>query len=160
MDDIGSETGLNRPLVAAFLAARRNFAKIDAQICPLRGHSTEGFVMVDKNLQRFYNRVGRIEKIHAAGGGFEADGTLGMSYYNSQRRGRKRRIGLLGSLVLVMLTVVGIKAAVHATIGQDAYQERIAALEAGNRVEVISAYILQADPLTQAISERIRAAIY
>lgn len=111
--------------------------------------------MVDRNLQNFYGRVGRIEKIHAAGGGFEAEGTLGMSYYNAKRN-RSHRKGFLGPLVLVLMTVVAIKAAVHASIGPELYGERIATLEAGDMADRIGAYVLRADPLTLAISEQLR----
>ena len=36
--------------------------------------------MYDPNMRDFYRRVGRIERTHAQGGGFEAAGTLGMTY--------------------------------------------------------------------------------
>ena len=111
--------------------------------------------MVDRNLQSFYGRIGRIEKIHDAGGGFEADGTLGMSFYNAHRR-PVRRFGLLAPLVLVLMTVVVIKSAVYAVVGEEAYGERLAVLESGNTVEKVGAYILQADPLTVAIAVRVR----
>ncbi len=115
--------------------------------------------MVDRNMRDFHGRLGRIEKIHNAGGGFEAEGTLGMSYYNAQKR-PVRRPGILGPLVLVLLTVVAIKATVHATIGAERYGERIATLEAGDTADRVGAYILQAEPLTLAISHQIRKVIY
>ena len=115
--------------------------------------------MVDRNMQNFYGRIGRIERIHEAGGGFEADGTLGMSYFNAGRK-RKRRATILGPVVLVMLAIIAIKSAVLASIGPESYEERIAALRAGTAVEQAGAYVLQADPLTVAVSERIRAVIY
>ncbi|MCB2126938.1 MAG: hypothetical protein H6897_04670 [Rhodobacteraceae bacterium] len=115
--------------------------------------------MVDRNMQNFYGRLGRIERTHEAGGGFEADGTLGMSYYNSRRR-PTRRFGLLGPLVLVAMTVIAIKAAVLATIGPERYEERLVALHAGSSVEQGGAWVLQADPLTVALAERLRAVIY
>ena len=115
--------------------------------------------MVDRNLQNFYGRVGRIEKIHAAGGGFEAEGTLGMSYYNAKRK-RSYRKGFLGPLVLVLMTIVAIKAAVHASLGPEAYQERITRLEAGSWADRTGAYVLRADPLTLAISEQVRKHLF
>jgi hypothetical protein len=110
--------------------------------------------MVDRNLQRFYGRIGRIEKIHEAGGGFEADGTLGMSYYKSQKRPRRRR-GFLAPVVLVLMTVIGIKAAVHTAIGGEVYEERVQILRSGPIVDQVGAYILQADPLTLAVAEQL-----
>ena len=116
--------------------------------------------MVDRNLQSFYGRLGRIEKVHDAGGGFEADGTLGMSYYNAHRRRPARRIGFLAPLALVLMAVVAIKASVYATIGQEAYADRVAKLEAGTSVEKVGAYVLQADPITVSIAERVRELLY
>lgn len=115
--------------------------------------------MVDRNLQNFYGRLGRIERIHDAGGGFEADGTLGMSYYKARRR-PLRRAGVLGPLVLVVMTIVAIKAAVLASIGDERYEERVAALRAGTPVEQVGAYVLQADPLTVSMAGQIRKLIY
>ncbi len=112
--------------------------------------------MVDRNLQNFYGRIGRIQNIHDAGGGFEAEGTLGMSFYNAHRRRPRRRIGVLAPLAVVAATIVGVKSAVHATIGDEVYRDRVAALSAGDNVERAGAYVLQADPVTLAISEKIR----
>jgi hypothetical protein len=116
--------------------------------------------MVDRNMQRFYGRLGRIERIHDAGGGFEAEGTLGMSYYNRLKRPTRRRLGLFGPLVMVLVAIVVIKAAVHTVIGADLYQERIASLRNGTAVEAVGAYVLQADPLTVAVSDKLRAFFY
>ena len=115
--------------------------------------------MVDRNLQNFHGRIGRIERIHNAGGGFEAEGALGMSFYKARRR-TSRRFGLLGPLALIMITVVGIKATVHASLGAELYEERIVALRAGTAADQVGAYVLQADPITVAIAERIRTLLY
>lgn len=115
--------------------------------------------MVDRNMQNFYGRLGRIEDIHDAGGGFEADGTLGMAYYKARQR-PARRFGLLGPLVLVAMTVVAIKAAVFAAIGPERYAERLGALSAGSQAEMAGAWVLQADPLTVALADKLRAALY
>ncbi len=115
--------------------------------------------MVDRNMQNFYGRLGRIERIHDAGGGFEADGTLGMAYYNARRKPVRRRGGFLGPLVLVMVTVVAIKAAVLATIGPERYGERMAALREGSAVEQVGAYVLKAEPVTAWAAGWIASAI-
>ena len=112
--------------------------------------------MVDRNLQNFYGRLGRIDSIHQAGGGFEAEGTLGMSFYNARRRRQTRRVGILGPLAVVAMSVVALKSTVHATIGADLYEKRVVALGEGTAVEKAGAYVLQADPLTLAISGKIR----
>lgn len=115
--------------------------------------------MVDRNMQDFYGRLGRIDRIHEAGGGFEAEGALGMSYYNTRRKPARRR-GFLGPVVLVMLTVIAIKAAVLASIGPERYEERIAALRAGTGAEQAGAWVLQADPLTAVLADRLRAVLH
>lgn len=111
--------------------------------------------MVDRNMQNFYGRLGRIERIHAAGGGFEADGTLGMSHYR-QAAPRARRFGLMAPLALVLMAVIAIKASVLASIGPGAYEERIARLQAGSTADHVGAYVLQADPLTVALAAQVR----
>lgn len=115
--------------------------------------------MVDRNMQNFYGRLGRIERIREAGGGFEADGTLGMSYYRARRR-PARRGGFLGPVVLVLMTVVAIKAAVLATIGPERYEERLASLRDGSAVERTGAWVLEVDPLTVTIADKVRAALF
>jgi hypothetical protein len=110
--------------------------------------------MVDRNLENFYGRLGRIDRIHQAGGGFEAAGAIGMSHFRTKRR--SRRLGLLAPLVLIMMTVVVIKAGVHVSIGDELYQERIVALRNGDQAEKIGAYVLQADPLTLMLAEQFR----
>lgn len=110
--------------------------------------------MIDPNMRDFYGRVGRIERTYQMGGGFEAAGTLGMTYYNSLKV-RRRRMTWLLPVVLVLGTIVAIKAAVLANIGQETYAERIAALSSGDMADRIGAYILQADPLTQYVAAQI-----
>lgn len=125
---------------------------------PIRGHcnwEARGIDMVDRNLQNFYGRIGRIQTTHDAGGGFEADGALGMSYYNAHRPRRGRRIGILAPLALVAVAIVGLKSAVHATVGEEVYAQRVTALAEGGTAERIGAYVLQADPVTIAVSDQI-----
>jgi len=114
--------------------------------------------MVDPNLQNFHGRVGRIQRIHAAGGGFEAAGTLGMFYYNTLRK-RRRKATWIAPVVLVMLTVLLIKAGVLAVIGQEFYDDRVAMLQQGNIVDQAGAYVLQAGQTTVWLSEAIRGII-
>lgn len=112
--------------------------------------------MHDPNLRNFYNRVGRIAETHRRGGGFEAEGTLGMADFRSDVR--VRRMGLLGPVALILGTVVLIKAAIFVSIGEAAYAERVARLSSGTSADRIGAYVLQADPLTQytaALIERL-----
>lgn len=110
--------------------------------------------MVDRNRNDFYHRVGRIERTHERGGGFEAEGTLGMTFYNSLRP-RTRRSTMLMPLALILCTVVAIKAGVLINIGEQAYAERVARLQEGSTADRVGAYVLQADPLTQYVAELI-----
>lgn len=111
--------------------------------------------MVDRNLQNFHGRLGRIDNIHRAGGGFEADGTLGMSFYNARKRQGRRPMGILAPLALVAVTILGLKAVVHATVGSELYEERVAELRGDGNVGRAGAYVLQADPITLLLSEKI-----
>lgn len=111
--------------------------------------------MVDRNMANFNGRLGRIERIRQAGGGFEAQGTLGRSFYSEQQRPRRLRRGLFAPFVLVLLAIVALKSVVYASVGPEAYRERIAALEAGGTADRIGAYVLRADPLTIATAAQI-----
>ncbi|MCV2866214.1 hypothetical protein [Defluviimonas sp. WL0075] len=114
--------------------------------------------MVDPNMKDFYGRLDRIQRVHAAGGGFEAQGTLGMFHYNSLRRKRRRATWIM-PVLLVCLTVLLIKAAVLATIGRDFYDDRIAMLKQGSTIDQAGAYVLEAGEATVWVSEVIRGAI-
>lgn len=109
--------------------------------------------MNDPNLRNFRTRIGRIEETHSHGGGFEAEGTLGMAHFRP--RTRRRRLGLVGPLALVLVTMVLIKSAVLVNIGPEAYADRVARLSSGSQADRVGAYILQADPLTREIAALI-----
>lgn len=111
--------------------------------------------MADPNMSNFYQRVSRIERMHRNGLGFEAAGTLGMSYYNNLRRPR-RRAHLVMPMMLVLSAIVGIKAAVLSNVGTESYAMRIALLENGDAADRIGAYVLQADPLTTTVAAMLR----
>lgn len=107
--------------------------------------------MSDRHISNFRGRLRRINRIHKAGGGFEAAGTLGQSYYTGMRRKRSVSRWLL-PVVLVLVAIVVVKGAVLAQIGAATYDARIAALASGDTVDRLGAYMLQADPLTVAVS--------
>ncbi len=104
-------------------------------------------------MRDFHGRLDRIERIHDAGGGFEASGTLGLTYYNNHRR---RRLGRLLPLVLILASIVVVKAGVLARLGPDPYAERLARLQAGDALDRVGAYVLQADPLTVQVAALLR----
>lgn len=113
--------------------------------------------MVDRNLRDFKGRVGRIERIHDAGGGFEAEGTLGMSDYRTRRRSRAPR--WLGVICVSIFILFLLKAGLHVVIGADAYDQKVAALRDGGVLDRFGSYVLQADPVTLAIAAQMRRLI-
>jgi uncharacterized membrane protein YhaH (DUF805 family) len=111
--------------------------------------------MVDRNRMNFQGRIGRIEKVHDRGGGSEAPGTLGMTYYNARRR--RRRFPRWPLTILVMLAILFLlKAMLHVSIGSSAYDYKVAALRNGTGLDRTGALLLQADPVTLLIADRIR----
>lgn len=106
----------------------------------------------DPNLSDFYSRVSRIETARSQGLGFEAPGTLGRSHYF---RPSRRRRGILAPLVLLLVSVFGLKAMIHYSVGGEVYRDRVAALSAGSGFEPLGAAIMQADPVTEALAFRI-----
>ncbi len=111
--------------------------------------------MVDRNLENFYRRLGRIEEINTSGGAFEAAGTLGRSHYTALKRPRRRALWLR-PLVVILLAFLVMKGGLHAELGHDLYNERLSALTNGSVVERAGAWVLSPDALTLAISEKIR----
>ncbi len=111
--------------------------------------------MVDRNQQNFQGRLWRIRRDHAKGAGFEAEGTLGMSYYNAHRR-RPIRPRLLAMLLLMAMVFTLLKAGLLATRGEDMYEARLAALQRGSDLDRSGAWLLQIDPVTRRLAEAIR----
>lgn len=112
--------------------------------------------MADQNLSEFYARVARVEKARAKGYGFEAEGTLGRSFYN---RRRSRRPALFGPLMIVLACGIGLKAAMYYQVGEKAYQDRVHRLMESDGFERLGGYLMQADPVTRYLSDRIALAL-
>ncbi|QCO55192.1 hypothetical protein EOK75_05035 [Pseudorhodobacter turbinis] len=110
--------------------------------------------MYDPNIQDFYERVGRLNKAHARGLGFEAEGLRGRSYYR-----RPKRISVLRPLLLlVFLAAVGfgLKGTAYHVLGPHAFAERVASLQVD---EAVSGRFLSADPVTQWVARAIERAM-
>ena len=110
--------------------------------------------MHDPNLIDFYNRVGRLQKAHAAGYGFEAVGTLGRSHYS--RRTRKRGRGLLLPVLFVGMAVFGLKGTIHYHVGADTYETRVSSMGSGEGFDRLGAVLMQADPVTVWLSGQMQ----
>lgn len=108
--------------------------------------------MSDPNLQDFYSRVGRIEEAHAMGHGFEAEGTLGRSFY---RRTPVRRRPVFRIGVFILCFCFGLKGALHYHLGATSYDGRVEALAQKGGFDAVQATLLQADPVTRLISDGI-----
>ena len=110
-------------------------------------------VVTDPNLKDFYVRLGRIEKIRRAGGGFEAAGTLGLSYSAPEER---RSMPVFRPLLVVFLAIIAIKGVIHHEVGAQTYAARVEVLRVGTSIDQIGAFIMQADPITVFVSDQIR----
>lgn len=108
--------------------------------------------MLDPNLQDFYVRVARIEADRRKGFGFEAVGTLGRSAY---RRTERKGFPLMRSLLVVVVSIMALKAAIHYNIGDDVYRQRVAELQAGAGFDRLGGYLMVADPATVWLSAQI-----
>ena len=107
---------------------------------------------VDPNLNDFYSRVSRIEKLHAKGYGFEAAGTLGRK---APSRTGSRAAKLLKPLILALALGVCLKGTIHYYVGPQTYESRVSALAAGTGFDPVGAWLMQADPLSLYVSSQL-----
>ncbi len=110
--------------------------------------------MTDPNLTDFYGRVARIQKARAKGFGFEAPGTLGRSFY--YRPSTKRR-SIIGPILFLMVCTFLLKGAIYHSVGATSYNDRVAALMAGDGIERAGGWLMQAEPATVFVSDKITA---
>ena len=108
--------------------------------------------MADPNLVDFYGRVARFERARSQGYGFDAPGTLGRSYYKRKMRPRR---GILGPLLLVAICGFGLKGAILHSVGSDSYNQRVERLVAGEGFDRMGGWLMQADPVTRFVSDKI-----
>ena len=107
----------------------------------------------------FERRLARIDRIHAAGGAFEASGALGRAYFDSHRPKERRRFPWRG-VALVFLGMLLFKGAILAQVGPETYARRVAVLAEGTTLERAGAWVLKADAPTEFIAEKLRALLY
>lgn len=113
--------------------------------------------MADGNLIDFYDRLQRIENLRAHGGAFEATGTIGAAPLPVRQLRRGRSI-LLAPLVIMALTITGLKVAIHMYVGHSAYEHRVEELRGADGFGPVGAMLMQADPVTVFISDELRKA--
>lgn len=109
--------------------------------------------MSDPNMRDFYSRVNRIERTHARGFSFVAEGTLG----RTPRQVRRARVApILRSALFLLLGIVCLKGVLNYQVGPDLYDQRVERLQAGDEVERIGAAIMWADPASVWVADRLR----
>ncbi len=111
--------------------------------------------MADPNLRDFYGRIYRIQKAHSRGGGFEAEGALGRSYFVAPPA-RSLAFGrLLRPLLYLAIVITLVKAFIFAQIGPATYASRVAALQKGDSIDRVGAFIMIVDPATAYLAGKI-----
>lgn len=108
--------------------------------------------MHDPNLTDFYGRVARIQKARAMGQGFEAPGTLGRSYYFHPR---VRRRTVLGPALFLVICALLLKGVIYHEIGAESYNQRVAALMAGDGVDRVGGWFMQEEAATRLVAQGI-----
>lgn len=108
--------------------------------------------MSDPNIGDFYKRVARIERARKKGFGLEASGTLGRSHYAPTA---PRRSSILGPVLFVLLCGFLLKGVIYSQVGPELYNQRVAALLAGDGIDRVGGWLMQADPVTLYASKRI-----
>lgn len=109
--------------------------------------------MVDANMSDFYDRVRRFERMRSQGLGFEAPDTLGRSFYN--QRFKTKRFNLAVPLVICLTVVFGLKGALYEAVGAASYDQRVARLQAGEGIDPVGGWLMQADPVTVWVAGKI-----
>ena len=108
--------------------------------------------MTDPNLTDFYGRVARIQRARVKGYGFEAPGTLGRSYYF---RPKARRRSIVAPVLFLLVSGFLLKGAIYHYVGAQSYHGRVAALMAGHGIDSVGGWLMQADPVTLFVSDKI-----
>jgi hypothetical protein len=103
--------------------------------------------------QQFRHRLKRIDRIHRKGGGFEAVGTLGQSYYTRLAR-RGQRPVLRPALAIVAMLIV-LKAVAAASMDEGAYAAQIDDLRRGDLVERAGAFVMAPDPISRTLGRML-----
>ena len=104
----------------------------------------------------FQKRIARIERARALGRGFEAEGTLGRSFYHKPAR-KSRRLPLVQPLFSIFVLGTTLKALMILNVGIPDYLSRVEALTSGDGFGRLGSWVMQADPITLATADAIKA---
>lgn len=110
--------------------------------------------MADPNMADFYDRVNRFERMRRQGYGFEAQGALGRSFYNAKTKPRRN---WFGPTFLAVLVVFVVKAGIFSGVGAQSYQVRVDRLLAADGIDRVGGWLMQADPVTLWLADRMAA---
>ena len=113
--------------------------------------------MSDPSIAEFNTRIARIQKARALGKGFEAEGTLGRSFYTKGDPRYRHRLTfpVLRPLIVALVLGTVLKALFLYQLGTPAYEARVAGLLAGQGIDRIGGWLMQADPVTTAAARQI-----
>jgi len=100
---------------------------------------------VDLQREEFYGRIERIEDERSH------------QPRRPRRDGRKLSSGnWIAPIAMVLAAIVVMKAIVHANVGPEGYEYRLAALAEGDVADRVGAWVLAADPVTVTLSALLR----
>jgi hypothetical protein len=116
--------------------------------------------MADLNMRDFNKRLKRIDRIHKAGGAFEASGTIGRAFYTSMEPQPRRGMSWLKPLAILLFAVMVFKVAVYSQLGASTYETRISSLAVGSRLDKFGAWVMTVDPVTQKLGDMVRPLVY
>jgi hypothetical protein len=113
--------------------------------------------MFDPNIQDFYERVGRLNKAHAAGDGFIARGMLSRSDFRHHQR--KSKAKMIFPVVFLLMAVFALKGTIYHFVGAQTYEIRVAELKNGAGFDRLGATLMMADPATRWMAKAIGASV-
>lgn len=107
----------------------------------------------ERQYKQFDKRLKRIQRIHRKGGGFEAAGTLGQSYYTRQARRGQRAV--LRPALAIVASLVMFKALAAASMPEGDYSVRVAALAEAGVAGQAASFVMAPDPISRAMASWI-----